>query len=94
MTSQTGTDRQDFPPEGVTDPMLWRLAVSVAEEHRGAEQGHCRNLQCADQPQPCAPWTWAQRAMELAYQQGQTFGYRPASARARQAPRRPDAAAA
>ncbi|KXK60340.1 hypothetical protein AWW66_19390 [Micromonospora rosaria] len=64
-------------PEGVTDPMLWRLAVRVAEQHRGGEHGECRNLQCLDRAQPCAPWAWSQQALRLAQPPRQQPAWQP-----------------
>lgn len=52
-------------PDDVTDPLLWRLALDVASAHQ-PENGRCRNLQCADQPGPCATLAKARRAMALA----------------------------
>ncbi len=56
------TDR----PDDVTDPLLWRLALDVADAHAPAEDGGCAHLLCAGQDWPCAPWQRAQRALSLA----------------------------
>ncbi|WP_233513181.1 hypothetical protein [Micromonospora craterilacus] len=56
------TDR----PTEVTDPLLWRLALDVADAHAPAEGGGCVHLLCAGQAWPCAPWQRAQRALSLA----------------------------
>ncbi|WP_341715845.1 hypothetical protein QQG74_17520 [Micromonospora sp. FIMYZ51] len=56
------TDR----PDEVTDPLLWRLALDVADAHAPDEQGGCVHLICADQEWPCGPWQQAQRALALA----------------------------
>ncbi|WP_240741972.1 hypothetical protein [Micromonospora zingiberis] len=53
-------------PEQVTDPLLWRLALDVADAHAPAEDGGCAHLLCAGQDWPCAPWQQAQRALNLA----------------------------
>lgn len=53
-------------PEQVTDPLLWRLALDVAEAHAPAEDGGCSHLLCAGQDWPCGPWEQAQRALQLA----------------------------
>ncbi|AEB45578.1 MULTISPECIES: hypothetical protein [Micromonospora] len=53
-------------PEEVTDPLLWRLALDVAEAHAPAEDGGCAHLLCAGQDWPCGPWEQAQRALSLA----------------------------
>ncbi|MFD6757171.1 MULTISPECIES: hypothetical protein [Micromonospora] len=53
-------------PEEVTDPLLWRLALDVAEAHAPAEDGGCEHLLCAGQDWPCGPWEQAQRALNLA----------------------------
>ncbi|MBQ1047103.1 hypothetical protein ACIBQ2_04495 [Micromonospora sediminimaris] len=56
------TDR----PAGVTDPLLWRLALDVADAHAPGEDGGCTHLLCAGQNWPCEPWQQAQRALNLA----------------------------
>ncbi|MEU6024289.1 hypothetical protein [Micromonospora sp. NPDC047134] len=53
-------------PEQVTDPLLWRLALDVADAHAPAEDGGCEHLLCAGQEWPCRPWEQAQRALKLA----------------------------
>ncbi|WP_434740305.1 hypothetical protein [Micromonospora sp. SH-82] len=96
MSSSIGSDRRDAVPAGVTDTMLWRQAIVVAEQHRDAAQGQCRNLQCADGPQPCAAYTWARRALQLAYpaEQEQQHADRPALAAVAAPPRYPGSVAA
>ncbi|BCJ62801.1 hypothetical protein [Micromonospora endophytica] len=56
------TDR----PDEVTDPLLWRLALDVADAHAPAEEGGCVHLICAGAQWPCGPWEQAQRALNLA----------------------------
>ncbi|TDC34091.1 hypothetical protein [Micromonospora sp. KC213] len=53
-------------PEGVTDPLLWRLATDVAEAHQPDETGHCDNLLCDGQAWPCEATRNARRALVLA----------------------------
>ncbi|MBO4206760.1 hypothetical protein [Micromonospora echinofusca] len=53
-------------PDGVTDPLLWRLALDVADAHAPDGDGGCHNLLCADQPWPCPAWQSAQRALQVA----------------------------
>jgi hypothetical protein len=57
-------------PADVTDPLLWRLALDVADAHAPGEDGGCTHLLCAGQNWPCEPWQRAQRALNLA--QGRT----------------------
>ncbi|GIJ30165.1 hypothetical protein Vqi01_53270 [Micromonospora qiuiae] len=56
------TDR----PDEVSDPLLWRLALDVADAHAPTEEGGCVHLICAGQEWPCEPWQRAQRALNLA----------------------------
>ncbi|MFF0718293.1 hypothetical protein [Micromonospora sp. NPDC003816] len=80
--SEYTTDRPDTTherPETVTDPLLWRLALHVADAHAPAEDGDCAHLLCAGQEWPCAPWQQAQRALVLA--QGGTGQTAPARQR-------------
>ncbi|RIV41507.1 hypothetical protein [Micromonospora radicis] len=56
------TDR----PAEVTDPLLWRLGLDVADAHAPAEDGGCAHPICAGQDWPCGPWQQAQRALALA----------------------------
>ncbi|MGC5019250.1 hypothetical protein [Micromonospora sp. DT47] len=58
-------DRGDAPA-GVTDPLLWRLAVGVVDAHRPDETGHCDNLLCDHQEWPCDAARNARRALALA----------------------------
>ncbi|WP_431729584.1 hypothetical protein [Verrucosispora sp. TAA-831] len=77
--SEYTTERPDTiheRPEHVTDPLLWRLALHVADAHAPAEDGDCAHLLCAGQEWPCAPWQQAQRALVLA--QGGTAQVAPA----------------
>ncbi|MEU8301816.1 hypothetical protein AB0C04_31580 [Micromonospora sp. NPDC048909] len=53
-------------PDGVIDPMLWRLALGVADAHEPDGEGGCRNLLCAGEAWPCPPWNNAQRALQIA----------------------------
>lgn len=54
-------------PSGVTDPLLWRLAVDVLTAHQPGPGNRCVNLQCADQGVgPCSAARQAQRAMRTA----------------------------
>ena len=53
-------------PAEVTDPLLWNLALAVADAHEPDGDGGCRVLLCADQPWPCAAWNSAQRALRAA----------------------------
>ncbi|MGK5740023.1 hypothetical protein [Micromonospora sp. URMC 103] len=68
------TDR----PEGVADPLLWKLAVGVADAHEPDGEGGCRNLLCAGEPWPCTAWNNAQRALRAA--QGESADTPPAPA--------------
>ncbi|MFI7080830.1 hypothetical protein ACIBO1_26335 [Micromonospora sp. NPDC049903] len=56
----------DERPDHVTDPLLWRLALHVADAHAPAEDGDCAHLLCAGREWPCEPWQQAQRALILA----------------------------
>ncbi|GGM64023.1 hypothetical protein GCM10011608_56680 [Micromonospora sonchi] len=56
------TDR----PDEVSDPLLWRLALDVADAHAPNGDGGCVHLICAGQEWPCEPWQQAQRALSLA----------------------------
>ncbi|TDC76339.1 hypothetical protein E1193_24035 [Micromonospora sp. KC606] len=53
-------------PDGVTDPLLWRLAADVTEAHQPDETGHCDNLLCDGQTWPCEAARNARRALALA----------------------------
>ncbi|MGN9813553.1 hypothetical protein ACTMSW_29925 [Micromonospora sp. BQ11] len=65
-TSRNRPDRHtDRPPE-VTDPLLWDLALDVADTHQPDDGGGCRSLLCAGQAWPCATWNTAQRALRAA----------------------------
>ncbi|MGN9778001.1 hypothetical protein ACTMS0_19895 [Micromonospora sp. H33] len=65
-TSHDRSDRHDRPDE-VTDPLLWGLALGVADAHQPDEGGaDCVNLLCAGQGWPCAVWQTAQRALQVA----------------------------
>ncbi|MEU4678590.1 hypothetical protein [Micromonospora sp. NPDC023737] len=60
--SDAVTDR----PDEVTDPLLWKLALEVADAHEPDGQGGCDNLLCAGEPWPCTAWNNAQRALRAA----------------------------
>ncbi len=68
--SDTSHDRSDHRanrPEEVTDPLLWGLALDVADAHQPDAGGtDCVNLLCAGHGWPCAAWQTAQRALEVA----------------------------
>ncbi|MFC7549142.1 hypothetical protein [Plantactinospora sp. GCM10030261] len=53
-------------PDDVTDPMLWSLALGVADAHAPGEDGRCVQLHCGDQSWPCAAWNSAQQALAQA----------------------------
>jgi hypothetical protein len=86
--SDNATDRRhhitDRPAE-VTDLLLWRLALDVADAHAPVEDGSCSHLLCAGQDWPCEPWQQAQRALSLA--QGGVHDEAPALASPREADR-------
>ncbi|MCM0677173.1 hypothetical protein NCC78_21130, partial [Micromonospora phytophila] len=67
--SDTSTDRShrdaDRPAE-VRDPLLWNLALAVADAHEPDGEGGCRALLCAGQPWPCSAWDSAQLALRAA----------------------------
>ncbi|MEV0155151.1 hypothetical protein AB0H57_15600 [Micromonospora sp. NPDC050686] len=56
----------DDRPAEVTDPLLWKLALEVADAHAPDDEGGCRNLGCAGQAWPCAAWNNAQHALQVA----------------------------
>ncbi|MEH0972606.1 hypothetical protein V6U77_15915 [Micromonospora sp. CPCC 205546] len=60
------SDRQADRPAEVTDPLLWKLALDVADAHEPDGDGGCRNLLCAGQAWPCPAWNNAQRALRMA----------------------------
>ncbi|MFG1888717.1 hypothetical protein ACGFIR_12710 [Micromonospora sp. NPDC049051] len=60
------SDRQADRPAEVTDPLLWKLALDVADAHEPDGDGGCRNLLCAGQAWPCPAWNNAQRALHMA----------------------------
>ncbi|GIJ12573.1 hypothetical protein ACFFMR_22830 [Micromonospora andamanensis] len=67
--SENAIDRHSHTadrPADVTDPLLWRLALDVADAHAPGEDGGCTHLLCAGQNWPCEPWQQAQRALNLA----------------------------
>ncbi|MFJ6194677.1 hypothetical protein [Micromonospora sp. NPDC092111] len=53
-------------PAGVTDPLLWRLALDVIEAHHPDRTGHCDSLLCDRQEWPCDATRNAHRALTLA----------------------------
>ncbi|SCL44148.1 hypothetical protein GA0070606_0160 [Micromonospora citrea] len=69
------SDRQDDRPDEVTDPLLWKLALGVADAHEPDGDGGCRNLLCAGQAWPCPAWNNAQLALRMA----RTGSTRPSS---------------
>ncbi|MEH0934819.1 hypothetical protein [Micromonospora psammae] len=52
-------------PAGVTDPLLWRLAVDVVDAHQPDATGRCDNLLCGHQEWPCDAARNGRRALEL-----------------------------
>ncbi|MGS2616241.1 hypothetical protein ACVCAH_17205 [Micromonospora sp. LZ34] len=83
--SDTSLDRSDHQvdrPEEVTDPLLWKLALEVADAHEPGDDGGCRNLLCTGQPWPCEAWNNAQRALSVARTDASTGA--PADADARE----------
>ncbi|MFI7605918.1 hypothetical protein ACIBTV_12415 [Micromonospora sp. NPDC049366] len=65
--SETGhVDGSTDRPDGVTDPLLWKLALGVADAHEPDGEGGCRNLLCAGEAWPCTPWNNAQLALRQA----------------------------
>ncbi|MFV2101630.1 hypothetical protein [Micromonospora sp. LOL_024] len=67
--SENAIDRHNHTadrPAEVTDPLLWRLALDVADAHAPDGEGGCDHLLCAGQDWPCGPWQQAQRALSLA----------------------------
>jgi hypothetical protein len=54
------------PPADVTDLMLWRLAVTVADHHRSDIHGRCAHPICAHAAWPCPPLQLARRADQAA----------------------------
>jgi hypothetical protein len=54
------------PPDGVTDRLLWALAVDVAAAHQPGPDGSCTNPQCRGQRGTCWPLRTARRAAHLA----------------------------
>lgn len=66
-TSRNRPNHYADRPDGVTDPLLWGLALDVADAHQPDEGGaDCTNLLCAGQGWPCAAWQTAQRALQVA----------------------------
>ncbi|MER7456644.1 hypothetical protein [Micromonospora sp. NPDC126480] len=60
------SERDADRPDEVTDPLLWRRALEVADAHEPDGEGGCRNLLCAGQPWPCPAWNSAQHALRVA----------------------------
>jgi len=79
MSRDHGARASDLtaPPDDITDPLLWRLALDVAAAHPAGDDGRCRNLQCADQPGPCAAGRNARRALHLARTTPPAAAHRP-----------------
>ena len=65
-TTNDQYDHQVDRPDEVTDPLLWKLALDVADAHEPDGDGGCHNLLCAHQAWPCPPWNNAQRALRMA----------------------------
>lgn len=65
-TAASRPSRTADRPDEVTDPLLWDLALDVADAHTPTEDGSCTHLICAGQEWPCGPWNSAQRALTLA----------------------------
>ncbi|GAB3796125.1 hypothetical protein [Micromonospora zhanjiangensis] len=63
--SAVRSDRYGDRPATVTDPLLWSLALDVADAHAPGEDG-CVQPHCAGQGWPCRAWEQAQRALTLA----------------------------
>ncbi|WBB69366.1 hypothetical protein [Micromonospora sp. WMMD812] len=105
--SETSHNDSADRPDGVTDPLLWRLALGVADAHEPDGEGGCRNLLCDGEAWPCTPWNNAQRALQIAQAEesaeatGETVAYpgwsgvpvRPAARRAGAAARASEATA-
>ncbi|MEU7978633.1 hypothetical protein AB0B63_08895 [Micromonospora sp. NPDC049081] len=53
-------------PAGVTDPLLWRMALDVIDAHHPDQAGRCDNLLCEHQEWPCDAARNAQRALTMA----------------------------
>lgn len=54
-------------PDKVSDPLLWGLALNVADAHQPDAAGSgCGSLLCAGQVWPCTAWQSAQRALRMA----------------------------
>ncbi|WFE65500.1 hypothetical protein [Micromonospora sp. WMMD714] len=53
-------------PAGVTDPLLWRLALDVIDAHHPDQSGRCDNLLCEHQDWPCDAARNARRALSMA----------------------------
>ncbi|MFI9639874.1 hypothetical protein ACIG87_07365 [Micromonospora sp. NPDC051925] len=53
-------------PAGVTDPLLWRLALDVIDAHHPDQSGRCDNLLCEHQVWPCHAARNARRALTMA----------------------------
>jgi hypothetical protein len=50
----------------VTDPLLWRLAIAVADTHQPDENGVCDHGSCLAAAWPCAAWNNAQEGLRAA----------------------------
>ncbi|OWV07981.1 hypothetical protein B5D80_13095 [Micromonospora wenchangensis] len=53
-------------PAGVTDPLLWRMALDVIDAHHPDQGGRCDNLLCEHQEWPCDAARNAHRALTMA----------------------------
>ncbi|ABP54919.1 hypothetical protein [Salinispora tropica] len=54
-------------PDDVSDPLLWGLALNVADAHQPDAAGtDCVSLLCTGQGWPCTTWQSAQRALRVA----------------------------
>ncbi|WP_245669859.1 hypothetical protein [Micromonospora mirobrigensis] len=66
-SSKSEQPRQgDERPAEVRDPLLWKLALGVADAHGPDDDGTCNNLGCAGQSWPCTAWNNAQHALKMA----------------------------
>lgn len=65
-TSRTRPSQLAETPDDVTDPLLWRLALDVADAHQPGADGRCTNTLCAGENGPCNASRYVQRAMRSA----------------------------
>lgn len=76
-------------PDDTTDPLLWRLAIDVLAAHQPAQDGNCRNLQCAENTGPCTAATAARRAIQLAQSPAHPSDHRQLPVRRQARPKPP-----